>query len=127
MCELICQHCRKSFQAKRAHAQYCGAKCRNQAQIARRAERIKAAQEAGPAQGERYCYCGMPIPKDDGDQYDRRLKRFDQRFCSHACQQEMWRFLHGQVETITIRYGPTGFPLVLWVCDLFSPQPWELE
>ena len=127
MRELICRHCGKSFLAKRAHAKYCKAECRNQAQIERRAERIKAARAAEPSLGERRCYCGTPIPKDDGDQYDPRLKRIDQQFCSHACQEEWWRFRHGQAETITIRCGPNRYPVVLWACDMQGPMPWELD
>jgi hypothetical protein len=93
-----CEHCRAFFPRKHPLQKYCGVQCRSRAFIVRRRERIETQRKNAPFLGfSRRCkHCGKSffIGKDS-----RGIQRRDARFCSNACRQAKWRYVHNPKKT----------------------------
>jgi hypothetical protein len=77
-----CQHCGKEMVGRANQARYCSLRCRNDAAIEKRRQRIKAKRDAHPSLKWGWCvHCEKRFP----------LTRRDRQYCSSACRQADWR------------------------------------
>ena len=91
-------YCGAYFYRNHSLQKYCTTECRSRAFIVRRRERNETRRKNSPFLGfSRRCkHCGKSflIGKDG-----RGIQRRDARFCSNACRQAKWRYVHNPKKT----------------------------
>lgn len=93
-----CEHCREFFLRNHSLQKYCTTECRSRAFIVRRRQRIETRRKNSPFLGfPRPCqHCGKSFLIGKGGHC---IRRRDARYCSNACRQARWRYVHKPKKT----------------------------